>query len=81
VGCVVIQVWHQVAVGQGGVLLTSCGELAVQYSDGTLLSPYSMDQLQAAALEGHSYFKLVQQADVPDDVTRNGCQVCCGGLA
>lgn len=53
----------------GRVEYCSHGELAVQYSDGTLLTPYSVEQLQgAAALEGHSYFKVVQQADVPDSV-------------
>ena len=50
----------------GRVEYCSHGELAVQYDDGTLLSPYSMQQLRGAApLQGHSYFRLVQQADVP----------------
>lgn len=41
----------------------------MQYADGTVLSPYSMQQLQGAApLEGHSYFSLVQQAEVPEAV-------------
>lgn len=50
----------------GRVEYCSHGELAVQYDDGTLLSPYSTQQLRGAApLQGHSYFRLVQQADVP----------------
>ena len=53
----------------GIVEYTSHGCLCVQYEDGDVLSPYSVEQLRGAEpVDGHSYLRLHDEANVPSSV-------------